>query len=337
MFIIRPIKIEDLDTLFAFAERAVIGMHSLPKNREALRKRIETSVDSFKKNVHSPQDEMYIFVVENIETKEIVGTCAINARTGSPDPLYFYKIKTIHPHSSEAIVPKELLMLQVVNYTNGPSEVCGIYMKPEMRKERLGHLLSLSRFLFIACFPQRFKRTIIAQMRGVIDVKNNTSPFWEGLGINFTNLSFLDVQKKMATNHSFINDILPQSPVYVSLLPKFSQKVMEKVHISTKPAFKMLLNQGFKLSGEIDVFDGGPIVKAEIHEIETIKNCHFDTIHDIVSEEVNWNDYLICNNIIDFKACMGQLKRHGQSEVIITKAVADALQVKKGDLIRWSK
>jgi arginine N-succinyltransferase len=337
MYIIRPIQKEDLDTYFSFAERAAIGIHTLPKNRDRLAKRIDISIGSFKKNVHTPQDEIYIFVIENFETKEVVGTCAINARTGSPEPVHFFKIITVHPHSNEPIVPKELQMLQVTNYTNGPSEVCGIYLKPEVRKERLGHLLSLSRLLFIASFPQRFKRNIIAQMRGVIDLKNNSSPFWEGLGINFTTLTFSEVQKKMESNSSFINDILPQNPVYVSLLPKFSQKVMEKVHISTKPAFKMLLNEGFKLTGEIDVFDGGPIVKAEIQDIETIKNSHFDTIHDVVSDQVNWNDYLICNGLIDFKACMGQLKRYGHDQIIITQAVADALQVKKGDVVRWSK
>jgi arginine N-succinyltransferase len=337
MHIIRPIKIEDLDILFSFAEKAAIGLNSLPKNREILKKKIEHSIESFKRIVHSPEDEYYIFVLENFETKEIIGTCSINARTGIHDPLHFYKITTLHPHSHEPIVPKELQMLQLVNYTNGPSEVCGIFMKRQMRKEKLGRLLSLCRLLFIASFPQRFKRTIMAQMRGVIDPKNNSSPFWEGVGSNFTTLKFAEVQKKMETDRTFIIDILPQHPVYVSLLPKFAQKVMEKVHMTTKPALKMLMNEGFKLTGEIDVFDGGPSIKADVTDIKCIKNSNLSIVRDIVVEEAPWNNYLICNNIIDFKACVGQLKRYGGQEVIITKAVADALQVKIGDHIRWTK
>lgn len=337
MYIIRPIKIEDLDTFHSFAEKAALGLHALPKNKEVLRKMIEQSLESFKRNVHSPQDEYYIFVLENLETKEVVGTCAINPRTGVPDPLYFYKMKTIHPHSHEQIVPKEMQVLQVVNYTNGPSELCGIYLERKMRKERLGHLLSLCRLLFIASFPQRFKRTVIAQMRGVIDGKMNTTPFWEGIGKNFTTLTYSGLLDKMAHGRAFISDIFPQHPIYVSLLPKFAQKVMEKVHKTTKPALKMLLNEGFKLTGEIDIFDGGPCIKADVGEIKCIKNSNLSTIREIISEEVPWNNYLICNNSTDFKACSGQLKRYGKKEVIISKSVADALQVKIGDLVRWTK
>ncbi len=337
MYIIRPIKSEDLNSFHNFAMQATIGMNNLPKNPELLEKKIKLSLESFKKIAHAPQDEFYIFVLENVDTKEVVGTCAIKAKTGSPDPFHFYKIVTIHPHSNEAIVPKEMQLLQVVSYTNGPSEVCGIFLDRKSRKEKLGRLLSLCRFLFIASFPQRFKRTIVADMRGVIDVKKNSSPFWEGVGSNFTNLSFTDVMKRMDSSKSFIIDILPQHPIYVSLIPKFAQKVMQKVHMTTKPALKMLMNEGFKYSGEIGVFDGGPLIKAETNEIDCIKNSHLDNIHEIISEPVSWNNYLICNNVIDFKACVGQLKRRGNNEVIITQSVAEALQVKKGDLIRWTK
>jgi arginine N-succinyltransferase len=337
MYLIRPIKLEDLDALFGFAEKAALGINSLPKNRELLKKIIEHSVESFNRIVHTPDDEYYTFVLENLETKEIVGTCSINARTGTVVPLHFYKITTIHPHSNEPIVPKEMQMLQVVTYSNGPTEVCGIFIKHHMRKEKLGRLLSFCRFLFIASFPQRFKRTIIAQMRGVIDAKHSTSPFWEGVGSNFTTLKFPEVMRKMETDRAFIKDILPQNPIYVSLLPKFAQKVMEKVHKTTKPALKMLTNIGFKLTGEIDVFDGGPSLKADVGEIECIKNSNLSLIREVVMEDMPWNKYLICNNVIDFKACMGQLKRYGKDEVMITKDTAEALHVKKGDYVRWTK
>ncbi len=287
--------------------------------------------------MHAPLDEIYFFVMEDMQTKHVIGTCSINGRTGVPEPLYFYQKKTIDPHSDKVKVPKDIEILQVVNYSNGPSELCGIYITPESRGKGLGQLLSRSRLLFIASFPQRFKRTVMAQMRGIMDIKTNSSPFWGGLASHFINLQFNEVMKLMESDHSFVRDVLPQSPIYIPLLPKYAQKVIEKTYINTRPALRMLLKEGFRLSGEFDVFDAGPLIKGEVNEISTIKDSHLHSIADITTEAVNWNDYLISNELIDFKACIGQLKRQGNNEVIITQAVADALQVKKGDIIRWKK
>ena len=59
MNIIRPICLQDLDTLMHIAETAGAGFTSLPRVPEFLRKKIELSEHSFDNNVHQAGHERY--------------------------------------------------------------------------------------------------------------------------------------------------------------------------------------------------------------------------------------------------------------------------------------
>src|SRR5260370_21373981 len=66
----------------------------------------------------------------------------------------------------------------------GLSEVCTLSLRPEFRRPGRGLLLSLSRFLFMSCFPQRFDERVIAELRGFTN-KGGLSPFWQAIGRHF--------------------------------------------------------------------------------------------------------------------------------------------------------
>lgn len=331
MYVIRPITFKDLDALESFAKRAAIGLTSLPKDRTMLHAKIEKSLKSFSQNLK--QESKFVFVLENTETGEVGGTCSIYGASGLNDPLYFYRIEMIHPKSSKVPLPEELILLHPVSIKNGPSELCGIYMQPEWRKEHLGSLLSLSRLLFIASFRDRFKDTLMARMRGWIDREKNSSPFWDGFGSHFAKMSFLETQILLISDQSFIPEILPKHPIYISLLPKNVQNMIGKTHPTTKPALKMLLKENMQLTHEVDVFDAGPTISAKTDDIRTLKEQK-EGIVTITENEIESSNYIIANTSLDYRACYGNLLIENDT-VILSKETAVALKVQSGDKIRY--
>ena len=95
--VIRPIKKNDFAELVKIADESGHGFTSLPNNEELLASKITRSEASFKKTVDCPQDEGYLFVLENTETGEVLGTSAIEAAVGLDDAFYHYHLsKVIH-------------------------------------------------------------------------------------------------------------------------------------------------------------------------------------------------------------------------------------------------
>ena len=124
-------------------------------------------------------------------------------------------------------------------------------------------------------------------------------------------------------------------PVYVSLLTKDTQEAIGRIHPNTQPALTMLMKEGFYLTDEIDLFDGGPKVEAITSEIRTIKKSRVATVEDITAREFNSPRYLISNLNLDFRACQGTMGVHENAKVALNKDTADALSIKIGDKIRY--
>ncbi len=334
MHIIRPITLADIDSFETFALTSSTGITNLPKPRHLQMKKILTSIESFHKQVEKPQLETYIFVMEETTTGELGGTSSIIAKTGMAHPHYFYRIETLHPRSDTLELPKEMKLLWAVKHIDGPSEIASIYVLPSFRKSGLGRLLSLSRFLFISNFPERFEENIAAEMRGVID-KLHCAPFWECVGRHFYDVEFDDIMHLQYCEADFIQDVLPKHPIYVDLLPFEAQEAIGNVHIDTKPALHMLENEGFTFTNEVDLFDGGPKITAKKSEIRSIKKSALATVH-IIDELTHESSQLILSNTsISFRACYGKVQFIEKDLIVVPEDIAKALDVKKGDLIRY--
>lgn len=333
MIIIRPIKRQDIEVFAEFSFEALLGMTNLPRNRDKLLENINYSEKNFLKQVEIPGEEEYFFVLEDLTTGRIGGICGILAQC-TKSFQYCYRIESTPSHSKSVSTPKEFKILKVVPNTYEASEICALYLQPSFRHSGLGRLLSLSRFLFIASQPQRFRPTIIAEMRGYID-QRQISPFWEGIGRHFCNYSFVELMAQIESDHTFVPEVLPQFPIYISLLPKETQEAIGKTHDSTKPAYQMLLQENFSFNNEVDIFEGGPIVSAPASEIRTIKNSslvEIDTTSDNLTDEM---EYVLSNEKLDFRACFAKMQKISITKSVINEEVAHALKVKKGDLIRY--
>lgn len=333
MIIIRPIARKDQDNVAEFSFESLLGMTNLPRDRTKLLDKIIHSESSFLAKVEESGEEEYYFVLEDITTGRIGGTCGILALS-TQSFGYVYKIETIKSVAQEVPTPKELKILRVAQNPPDSSEVCALYLKPSFRHSGQGRLLSLSRFLFMAAFRERFRRKIVAELRGYIDIRQ-ISPFWDSIGRHFCDLSFVELMAHVDQSHEFIKGILPKYPIYISLLPKEAQEVIGKTHDSTKPAYQMLEKENFTYNQEIDVLEGGPILSAKTKGIRTIKNSVVVKA-DITTDPLEGqSEYIIGNEKLDFRACFGKMLLTSKTQGLINEEVANALLINRGDKIRY--
>src|ERR1700758_2443499 len=97
MHIIRPIKQEDYNAYVKLALTARLGMSNLPKNKDLLQKNIQLSLEAFAENFDPRKNQLYLFVIENLSTKEVGGTCGIYSQIGIDYPYYYYHEEELHP------------------------------------------------------------------------------------------------------------------------------------------------------------------------------------------------------------------------------------------------
>lgn len=335
MYVIRPIALQDLEEYIHFAFNVSLGMVSMPKNREILQKNLNLSLQAFSKELTQPEQEFYLLVIENEETGDLGGISGIESKTGIIEPNYYYRIetKTVEPYEHLPL-PKTIATLRPVTVSNGPTEICSLYLAPEFRKEGLGRLLSLSRFLFMACFPERFDTTVFALMRGYLD-KTDSNPFWDSLGCHFLNVQFAELLRFQEGSRAFVPHIIPEFPVYVNLLSKEAQESIGKVHNNTKPALNMLQQEGFTNSNEIDIFDAGPKIVAELQSVRTFKESKVAIVKEVILNGMESPEYIICNIDLNFRACVTHLTMDEEGKVILPSETAEALLVKPGDKVRY--
>jgi arginine N-succinyltransferase len=335
MLVLRPIRESDLPGLAALARATGGGLTTLPPDERVLAERIDDSLRAFRPRVRQPGGEYYLFALEDTATAEVIGVSGIAARVGGFDPWYSYEIRTEHLVHAPLGISRDIQVLHLKTEHRGPSELCSLFLRADRRRGGAGRLLSLGRFLFVASHPQRFTSTIIAEMRGYID-QTGRSPFWEAVGRKFFEFDFYraDVLSGLGEK-AFIADLMPRHPVYLMLLPDDVQAVIGRVHHDTEPALLLLLSEGFAHTSEIDIFDAGPLVRASVDEIRTIRQSRVATIRHAAAEIPPANAaHLLATTALTLRACTSPVELHDDGAVSINAETADALGVTAGETLR---
>jgi len=334
MIAIRPIRQDDCQAISEFPLDSLLGMTNLPRDIEKLREKIRRSEKSFRKKVDQPGDEEYYFVLEDFSQNQIGGTCGILADS-TQSFEFIYQIEHLNRSSGHLPTPKELKILKVAHNPADSSEVCALYLQRSFRKSGLGRLLALSRFLFMAAFPERFKRRTVAELRGYLD-EQKTSPFWNAIGCHFCSLSFAEIMEQFHQLHDFIPEILPEYPLYIPLMPKEAQEVIGKTHDSTRPAYQMLIDENFTWNQEVDVIEGGPILSCRTQEIRSFQESRLVQA-EIASESLDpSHEFVIANEKLDFRACLAPIQLREGGKGAISEETAYTLEINDGDVIRYS-
>ncbi|GAA0858822.1 arginine N-succinyltransferase [Aliiglaciecola litoralis] len=338
MKVIRPIASTDYQALHSFAVESGIGFTSLPVNEALLRSKIERSEHAFDKQVDQPGNEGYLFVMEDIETGEVVGTSGIEATVGLDDAFYHYHLGKVVHASRELKVHNTVDILTLCNDYTGVSEICTLFLRESARKGSNGRLLSKFRFLFMMEHQTRFAETVIAEMRGVSD-DNGQSPFWQWLEEHFFSMDFPTADYLTGIGDKvFIAELMPKYPIYVSLLSKAAQAVIGKVHEKTQPALKLLQQEGFSCQGYVDIFDAGPTVEANLQHIRTAQASRkMQVVIDDKKAEEAPLYYVINTHIKQFRAKTTALAVDKEQQVAyLSQKCAQALLVENGDSIRFA-
>lgn len=332
MNVIRPIRLSDLDALLKLAQSAGVGFTSLPPVAEFLQAKIELSERSFAQAVNQPGHERYMFVLEDSDSGRVGGCCAVEAACGLDEPFYNYRIGTTVHASRELKIYNLTPTLYLSNDYTGTSVLCSLYLAPDFRAGGAGHLLSRSRFMLMAQFPQRFAAKVIAEMRGVSDDKGR-SPFWEGLGRHFFSIDYGQAEHLVGMgNKAFIAELMPKHAIYTVLLSPEARAVIGKVHEQTLPALHLLERENFRMQGYIDIFDGGPTVEAPLSEIRTIKRSRM--VKAALGQDANAVPHLVANTRLDeFRCLLADLSPSG-TDAALSKVQLEALRVKPGDTVR---
>ena len=273
-FRIRAARDEDLQHLYEMAKLTGGGFTNLPPDKPALRAKLDRSHEAFARTDEDAEvDDLFVLILENVETGEVRGTCQIFTRVGMKWPFYSYRIGTVTKHSQELKRTFRAEILSLVNDLEGCSEVGGLFLHPGERAGGFGLLLARARYLFIAQHRARFADRILAELRGVIDEAGG-SPFWDGVAGRFFGMNFQQADEFNATHgNQFIADLMPKHPVYTAMLSESARAVIGLPHPSGRAAMRMLENEGFAFESYIDIFDGGPTMTARTDQVKTVREA----------------------------------------------------------------
>ena len=335
-YVLRPGENRDLPALKQLLATVIGGLTTLPNEDSFLETKLQQSEASFAQKVKAPGAEQYFFVLEDARTRELVGTSGIMARVGGFDPFYSYQVRREKISHAPLQIEKEMRVLHLKMSHKGPSEICSLFLHPKMRASGLGRLLSLGRFLFMAAFPERFDLEVIAELRGFLD-EHNRSPFWDSVGRHFFQDDFhaADVLSGLGEK-DFIRDLMPRHPIYIPLLPTEVQAVIGRVHVDTEPAKRMLLEEGFVETDEVDIFDAGPLVRAKRERIRTIRTRKLTKLRALHPKPPPGSQRaLIASATLAFRSCIGMVRVNADGSVDLDAATARRLKLAEGDDVQF--
>lgn len=336
MFVIRPIQESDLDGLMNLLQDSGHGLTSLPKDEKIIKNKILYSERSFEHRGERPNGESYLFVMEELYTGKIVGVSGIISKIGGFEPYYFYRLKTEKKHSKMLEITKEIRSLHFEKIHAGPAEICSLFLSPEFRNSQNGRFLSLSRFLFMAEDRKYFEDTVIAEMRGRVNDQGQ-SPFWEAVGRKFMDIDFIQADYLTMKSKKFIEELLPEAPILVDLLPPDAQEVVAQVHPHTEPAKRILEQEGFTFGGLVGIFEPGPVLRAELDEVRAVHESKVLAVGEITEGVIDSEIFIISTSGEEkkFKACLGSLEVLENGNARISAVTATALKLRFGEKLRY--
>jgi arginine N-succinyltransferase len=335
--LIRPARPDDLKHLYEMAKLTGGGFTNLPPDRDALAAKLARSAESFGREADGVADELFVLVLEEIETGEVRGTCQLFTQIGQRLPFYSYRLGTLTQHSRELSRTFRAEMLSLATDLEGSCEVGGLFLHPAERAGGLGLLIARSRYLFIRMHRARFADRILAELRGIIDEAGG-SPFWDGIAGRFFGMSFQEADQFNAVNgHQFIADLMPKHPVYTAMLPETARAAIGLPHPSGRAAMRMLEREGFRFENYVDIFDGGPTMTAPTDQVRSIRDARQHRVVAI-DRDGGVEALVAVGELRDFRCTLG-LVREAADGIVLSADAAKALGVVEDERVwhvpRW--
>ena len=332
-FRVRPAAASDFDAIFEMATLTGGGFTNLPPDKWTIVSKLSRSEAAFASETEAPEGDLFLFVLENVATGELRGTCQVFSRIGVRQPFYSYRISKLTQTSPELGRTFHTEMLTLCTDFNDCSEVGGLFLHPEARASGrgLGVLLARSRYLFIRRNRARFADKVVAELRGVID-ENGGSPFWDAIAGRFFGMPFQEADAfNGAHGTQFIADLMPKTPIYTAMLTPEALAVLRKPHPSGESAMRMLEREGFSSEGYVDIFDGGPTMSVATDQIRTIHDARELRLAGTVDAPEGEKMMVASGRLGDFAAGFGHVDIAGGGEAVLDAESAALLGLGEGD------
>jgi arginine N-succinyltransferase len=269
-FLIRPSRHSDFDYLHELSTSlSANGFLTLPSDEKELKELIELSEKSFVDRPASLERAKYLFSLEDLKSRRVVGCSLIIGRHGTEtSPHLFFQIN------------EEKQTITFMAEETGRTELGGLILDPAYRgrKAKLGKALSLIRFVYVKRNPARFCENLVAELLPRFSPEGK-SPFWETLGRRWTSMSYREADLKSRRDKRFFMNMFPRGPIAITSLSSEAQSAMGQVGPETEPVVKILTSIGFHYLHEIDPFDGGPHYGAKQSELK------FDVVDRFFEEQ----------------------------------------------------
>ena len=330
MHILRNATIHDLDDLYELSGK--VQFINLPHDRGIIEEKINKSAVSFNNPSKNLADNYYIFVIEDLEARKVIGVSMIHAQHGTEEEPHFYlSVSQEHKFSQTINTGFTHGMLKLGLDHDGPTEIGGLVIHPEYRAsgEKLGKQISFVRFLYMAMHPRRFKPMIHSELMPPFD-EEGKAPLWEAIGRRFMNMEYDEADILSRSNKEFILSLFPSENIYMTLLPLDARNAVGKVGKDTLPVKAMLEKIGFEYTNEVDPFDGGPHYRCPLKDIKPIKERVLKAIR-FEDDLQDASPYLLelKNENYDFLATKVEAKETEDYLVVDSKY--------RGDLLRESE
>ena len=340
VLVVRPGRRGDVDGLYHLALAAGSGMTNLQPDHDLLRDRLKDSEAALLSADFRARGAPIFVVVERVGGRgaatdgTLVATACIFSRIGVEWPFYSYRLtRQAQTHKAlNKVVAHDVLIL--ANDFDGAAEVGGLFVDPTARGAAAGRLTARSRYLFLAEHRDWFGRQVISDMRGYQD-ETGASPVWEALGREFYDMDFAEADRMNAVlGNQFIADLSPKHPIYASLLPKLARQSLGRPHDDGRRAMALLLEEGFRSEGYIDIFDGGPTLFANIDDLRAVRDSRRATVVAIGETDPGTDRLVSIGAGAAFRCARGGVAVGGGGGLTVDIALARALRLKLGDTVR---
>ncbi len=352
MYLIRRAKLEDASTLLKLGK--MVHFINLPPDKDIITQKIIHSRDCFiraasgatrRRRSRSQTSgmglaaatsgvDMFMFVLEDTETGNCLGTSQLLAQMGGKDnPNIAFKLVRREFFSTSLKTGTTQIVARYHEDDSAPTEIGGLILQPSLRghKERLGYFLSVIRFHFIALHRGLFRDRILAEMMAPI-TPDGQNLFWEAVGRRFIPLSYDEADRFCQYSREFMTSLLPREDIYLSLLPATARAVIGQVNKETVPARRMLERLGFEYKDFIDPFDGGPHLEAHTDDITLVRLTETRPLAGTAAQSQCRRRAIVSTLDSDgeFRALQSPFRLDSRGRLLLPRTVVDSLHAEEG-------
>lgn len=336
MWMVRPAQPGDLNSMLELAGGVAPRLSStLPRKDEALLAKIQQSVRAFQDMADSGESLRFLFVLEDTDTGAVRGVAGIDSRAGHGQPFYNYRKDALIHASHELGVSRRVDVLYPSHALTDRTLLCTFTIDPELQGTDAFELLSRARLMFIASHRHLFTDYSVVEIQGV-QTASGEVPFWNSLGRHFFDMDFETAdQHSGALSKTFIAELMPPNPIYVTLLSDDAQAALGQAHEKTRSTCELLQREGFHAGDYLDIFDAGPVLEARTDSLKTIVSSLQGRLHGSPSED--GEQYLICGGTkMQFRCTVAPVSETLAGDVRVSVRTWRCLGLDAGDPVQVS-